>query len=60
MNSLQNNYGENQEQGAHWNSSMGRAWVNNDTYPLDDAINTIINALSLNSFNDAFEIFKNI
>ena len=30
MNSLQNNYGENQEQGAHWNSSMGRAWVNND------------------------------
>ena len=37
-----------------------KAWVNNDTYPLDDAINTIINALSLNSFNDAFEIFKNI
>ena len=31
MNSLQNNYGENQEQGTHWNSSMGRAWVNNDT-----------------------------
>ena len=37
-----------------------KAWVNNDTYPLDDAINIIINALSLNSFNDAFEIFKNI
>ena len=37
-----------------------KAWVNNDTYPLDDAINTIINSLSLNSFNDAFEIFKNI
>jgi succinyl-CoA synthetase beta subunit len=37
-----------------------KAWVNNDTYPLDDAINTIINALTLNSFNDAFEIFKNI
>ena len=37
-----------------------KAWVNNDTYPLDDAINTIINALSLNSFNDAFEIFTNI
>ena len=31
MSILQNNYGENQEQGAHWNSSMGRAWVNNDT-----------------------------
>ena len=37
-----------------------KAWVNNDTYPLDDAINIIINALSLNSFNDAFEIFTNI
>ena len=37
-----------------------KAWVNNDTYPLDDAINIIINALSLNSFNDAFEIFENI
>ena len=37
-----------------------KAWVNNDTYPLDDAINTIINSLSLNSFNDAFEIFENI
>ncbi len=37
-----------------------KAWVNNDTYPLDGAINTIINALTLNSFNDAFEIFKNI
>ena len=37
-----------------------KAWVNNDTYPLEDAINTIINSLSLNSFNDAFEIFKNI
>ena len=37
-----------------------KAWINNDTYPLDDAINTIINALTLNSFNDAFEIFKNI
>ena len=37
-----------------------KAWVNNDTYPLDDAINTIINSLSLNLFNDAFEIFKNI
>ena len=37
-----------------------KAWVNNDTYSLDDAINTIINALSLNSFNDSFEIFKNI
>ena len=37
-----------------------KAWVNNDTYPFDDAINTIINSLSLNSFNDAFEIFENI
>ena len=37
-----------------------KAWINNDTYPLDDAINTIINSLSLNSFNDAFEIFENI
>ena len=37
-----------------------KAWVDNDTHPLDDAINTIIDALSLNSFNDAFEIFKNI
>ena len=30
MKNAHNNYGENQEQGAHWNSSMGRAWVNND------------------------------
>ncbi len=37
-----------------------KAWVNNDTYPLDDAINKIINSLSLKSFNDAFEIFVNI
>ena len=37
-----------------------KAWVNNDTYPLKDAVNTIIDALSLNSFNDAFKIFKNI
>ena len=37
-----------------------KAWVDNDTYPLDDAVNTIIDALSLNSFNDAFKIFKNI
>ena len=37
-----------------------KAWVNNDTYPLDDAINKIINSLSLKSFNDAFEIFENI
>ena len=35
-------------------------WVNNDIYPVENAVNTIINALSLNSFNDAFEIFKNI
>lgn len=31
MKNAHNNYGENQEQGAHWNSSMGRAWANNDT-----------------------------
>ena len=31
MKNAHNNYGENQEQGAHWNSSMGRAWVNNDS-----------------------------
>ena len=31
MKNSHNNYGENQEQGAHWNSSMGRAWVNNDS-----------------------------
>ena len=31
MKNLHNNYGENQEQGVHWNSSMGRAWVNNDS-----------------------------
>ena len=30
MKNSHNNYGENQEQGVHWNSSMGRAWVNND------------------------------
>ena len=37
-----------------------KAWVNNDNYPLENAVNTIIDALSLNSFNDAFEIFTNI
>ena len=37
-----------------------KAWVNNDTYPLDKAVNTIIDALGLNSFNDALEIFTNI
>ena len=37
-----------------------KTWVNNDTYTLENAVNTIINALSLNSFNDAFEIFTNI
>ena len=37
-----------------------KAWVDNDTHLLDDAVNTIIDALSLNSFNDAFKIFKNI
>ena len=31
MKNTHDNYGENQEQGAHWNSSMGRAWVNNDS-----------------------------
>ena len=31
MKNSHNNYGENQEQGVHWNSSMGRAWVNNDS-----------------------------
>ena len=31
MKNAHNNYGENQEQGTHWNSSMGRAWVNNDS-----------------------------
>ena len=37
-----------------------KAWVDNDTHSLDDAVNTIIEALGLNSFNDAFEIFTNI
>ena len=37
-----------------------KTWVNNDTYSLENAVNKIINALSLNSFNDAFEIFTNI
>ena len=37
-----------------------KAWVDNDTHPLDEAVNTIIEALGLNSFNDAFEIFTNI
>ena len=37
-----------------------KAWVNNDTYPLDKAVNTIIDALVLNSFDDALEIFTNI
>ena len=37
-----------------------KAWVNNDTYPLDKAVNTIIDALGLNSFDDALEIFTNI
>ena len=37
-----------------------KAWVDNDTLPLNDAVNTIIKALGLNSFNDAFEIFTNI
>ena len=37
-----------------------KAWVNNDTYPLDKAVNTIIDALGLNSFDDTLEIFTNI
>jgi len=37
-----------------------KAWVDNDIHSLDDAVNTIIEALGLNSFNDAFEIFTNI
>jgi len=37
-----------------------KAWVDNKTYSLDDAVNTVIEALSLNSFKNAFEIFTNI
>ncbi len=37
-----------------------KAWVNNETHSLDDAVNTVIEALSLNSFKNAFEIFTNI
>ena len=37
-----------------------KAWVDNETHSLDDAINTVIEALSLNSFKNAFEIFTNI
>ena len=37
-----------------------KAWVDNETHSLDDAVNTIIEALSLNSFKNAFEIFTNI
>ena len=44
MNSSHNSYGENQEQGSHWNSSVGRAWVNNDTR-MDAQLKVITNAL---------------
>ena len=37
-----------------------KAWVKEDTYPLADAINSVINALDLSSYDDAFEIFSNI
>ena len=37
-----------------------KAWVDNETHSLDGAINTVIEALSLNSFKNAFEIFTNI
>ena len=37
-----------------------KAWVKEDTYPLADAINIVINALDLSSYDDAFEIFSNI
>ena len=37
-----------------------KAWVDNETHSLDDAVNTVIEALSLNSFKNAFEIFTNI
>ena len=37
-----------------------KAWVDNETDSLDDAVNTVIEALSLNSFKNAFEIFTNI
>ena len=30
MTDVVNNYGQNQEQGANWNSKTGQAWVNND------------------------------
>ncbi len=30
MTDVANNYGQNQEQGANWNSKTGQAWANND------------------------------
>ncbi len=37
-----------------------KAWVKEGTYPLSDAVNTIINALDLSLYDDVFEIFSNI
>ena len=31
MTNVTNNYGQNQEQGANWNSKSGKAWVTNDS-----------------------------
>lgn len=37
-----------------------KAWIKDDTYPLADAVNIVINALDLSSYKNASEIFSNI
>jgi len=37
-----------------------KSWIKDDTYPLADAVNIVINALDLSSYKNASEIFSNI
>ena len=48
MNDVTNNYGQNQEQGANWNSKTGQAWANNDLKM--DAHLDVITALLFKEF----------
>jgi len=48
MNDVANNYGQNQEQGANWNSKTGQAWANNDLKM--DAHLDVITALLFKEF----------
>ena len=48
MTDVANNYGQNQEQGANWNSKTGQAWANNDLKM--DAHLDVITALLFKEF----------